>query len=217
MLVFPYPLSMALTSPGICGFEDDDGFTIFCDRCSVWQHGACVGIYEAKDAPDKYLCDRCNPRPLDVQKAIRHQRQRQEAEQNNHKPRRRTSNHPKTKPNHQNSLGATPNLPPPQRKEKHPSPPRRTEGKRPRVAGRGHSASQIETVTQEEVDVVNDDDNDVPLWTSGEDYEHRDENEVNPSIRRLLEQQLAQIENLNISGIGALCDLSIDSRLATGN
>src|SRR5271170_4061498 len=143
---------------GICRIDEDDGFTIFCERCSVWQHGACVGIYDEKDAPDKYLCDQCNPRPLDVQKAIRHQRQRQETEQNNHKPKRRTSNHPKTKPNHQNTaLGPAPNLPPPpNRKEKHPSPPRRTEGKRPRATARTQSATQVETVVPEEIDVVND-------------------------------------------------------------
>lgn len=189
---------------GICNIDEDDGFTIFCERCSVWQHGACVGIYDAKDAPDKYLCDRCNPRSLDVQKAIRHQRQRQEAEQNNHKPKRRTSNQPKTKPNHQNSsaLGPSPNLPPPQnRKEKHPSPPRRTEGKRPRTTGRGQSATQVETVVQEEVDVVIDEDADIPSWPTSEDYYHRDQNEVTPAINQLLDQQLQQLDSISLGGM----------------
>ena len=191
--------------PGICGIDEDDGFTIFCERCSVWQHGACVGIYDAKDAPDKYLCDQCNPRPLDVQKANRHQRQRQEAEHNNnHKPKRRASNNPKAKPSHQNSstLGPSPNLPPPQsRKEKHPSPPRRTEGKRPRTTGRGQSAAQIEPVIQEEIEVANEEDADIPLWPITEDYDHRDHNEVSPAVGQLLDQQLQQLDNISLEGI----------------
>lgn len=188
------------TKTGICGFDDDDGFTIFCERCSVWQHGACVGIYDAKDAPDKYLCDRCNPRELDIQNAIRHQRQRQEAEQNNHKPKRRTSGHPKSKP----SLGPTPNLAaPPNRKEKHPSPPRRTEGKRPRATGRTPSVVQAETVIQEDVDVVNDDDADIPFWLPTDNYDHREQNEVTPGIRRLLEQQLQRLESIPLEGTGS--------------
>ena len=148
------------------------------------------------------MCDQCNPRPLDIPKAIRHQRQRQEAEHNNHKPKRRTSNHPKTKPNHQNStssLGPPPNLPPPpNRKEKHPSPPRRTEGKRPRTTGRGQSTTQVETVVQEEVDVVNDEDGDIPFWPTAEDYDHRDQNEITPRIGQLLDQQLQQLDTISI-------------------
>jgi hypothetical protein len=187
---------------GICGIDEDDGFTIFCDRCSVWQHGACVGIYEAKDAPDKYLCDQCNPRPLDVQKAIRIQRLRQDVEQNNLKPKRRTANHSKTKPNHHNntSLGPTPSLPPPpSRKEKHPSPPRRTEGKRPKAPTR-QSTQQAETVVHEEVDVVNDEDPDIPLWPSAEDYEHRERNEFSPEITNLLERTIQQFEKASMEG-----------------
>ena len=193
---------------GICNIDEDDGFTIFCERCSVWQHGACVGIYDAKDAPDKYLCDRCNPRYLDIQKAIRHQRQRQEAEHNNHKPKRRTSNQPKTKPNHQNSstLGPSPNLPPPQnRKEKHPSPPRRTEGKRPRTTGRGQSATQVETIVQDEVDVVNDEDADLPSWPNADDYDHRDQNEVSPAIGQLLEHRLQLLDTISLDGMFSCC------------
>jgi len=222
-------------SLGICGIDEDDGFTIFCDRCSVWQHGACVGIYDAKDAPDKYLCDECNPRPLDIQKAIRLQRQRQEEEQQtNHKPKRRTSGHPKTKPGaHQNSasssLGPSPNLPPPQsRKEKHPSPPRRTDGKRPRAAGRGGSASQVETVApsqsqqpplppqQEEVDVVNEEEPNIPLWPSGDEYEHRAQVEVAPALRPLLEQQLRRLEELPVEGILSRSDIRLTTDLPEG-
>lgn len=56
----------------ICGFEDDDGATIACDRCGVWQHMICVNV-QADAVPDVYLCDLCNPRNLDVGAAVAHQ------------------------------------------------------------------------------------------------------------------------------------------------
>ncbi|KAK9708393.1 SET domain-containing protein 3, partial [Basidiobolus ranarum] len=61
----------------ICGYSEDDGFTIQCETCLVWQHAVCVDI--APDTvPDKYLCDICMPRPLDFKKAKEHQRLRLE-------------------------------------------------------------------------------------------------------------------------------------------
>jgi len=46
----------------VCPYDDDDGFTIQCDRCFAWQHGLCVGI--SPDAvPDDYLCELCDPNP----------------------------------------------------------------------------------------------------------------------------------------------------------
>ncbi|EMR09797.1 hypothetical protein PNEG_01979 [Pneumocystis murina B123] len=63
----------------ICGLEDDDGFTIQCERCYVWQHAVCVGI-DQHHVPDEYLCDLCFPRTLDVKKAIEKQRRRREQE-----------------------------------------------------------------------------------------------------------------------------------------
>lgn len=63
----------------ICGLEDDDGFTIQCERCYVWQHAVCVGI-DQLHVPDEYLCDLCFPRSLDVKKAIEKQRRRKEQE-----------------------------------------------------------------------------------------------------------------------------------------
>ncbi|KAG4304845.1 hypothetical protein PORY_001898 [Pneumocystis oryctolagi] len=59
----------------ICGLEEDDGFTIQCERCYVWQHAVCVGI-DQLHVPDEYLCDRCLPRPLDVKRAVEKQRRR---------------------------------------------------------------------------------------------------------------------------------------------
>ena len=48
----------------ICGFVDDDGYTIQCEKCLVWQHCDCV--LEGKP-PDNYYCEECQPRVLNVQ------------------------------------------------------------------------------------------------------------------------------------------------------
>ena len=53
----------------ICGFPDDDGFTIQCDRCFVWQHAICVNI-TANTVPEQYLCEDCDPRWLDVEVSL---------------------------------------------------------------------------------------------------------------------------------------------------
>ncbi|GEQ71641.1 hypothetical protein JCM33374_g5327 [Metschnikowia sp. JCM 33374] len=39
----------------------DTGLFIQCDKCSVWQHGYCVGLFIDKDVPDKYWCEECKP------------------------------------------------------------------------------------------------------------------------------------------------------------
>ncbi|KAG9064081.1 hypothetical protein KI688_003260 [Linnemannia hyalina] len=59
----------------ICGFTDDDGFTIQCENCFVWQHAVCVGIGHS-NVPDKYLCELCSPRPMDKKRAAEIQRRR---------------------------------------------------------------------------------------------------------------------------------------------
>ncbi|KAI9105298.1 hypothetical protein DFS34DRAFT_598870 [Phlyctochytrium arcticum] len=61
----------------ICGFEDDDGNTIACDKCGVWQHMICVDV-DPHNVPEIYLCERCAPRPLDVERAIDFQKKRRE-------------------------------------------------------------------------------------------------------------------------------------------
>lgn len=57
----------------ICSFKEDDGYTIQCDKCLVWQHALCVGI-RMDNVPEHYFCDICQPRPLDVKKAVLLQR-----------------------------------------------------------------------------------------------------------------------------------------------
>ncbi|KAL9959424.1 hypothetical protein ACROYT_G032747 [Oculina patagonica] len=52
----------------ICEFDHDDGYMICCDKCSVWQHIECMGI-NADAVPENYLCDQCQPRTLDRERA----------------------------------------------------------------------------------------------------------------------------------------------------
>lgn len=60
----------------ICGFIDDDGFTIQCEKCHVWQHAVCVNITDENQVPDVYLCDRCGKLEYDVETARRIQARR---------------------------------------------------------------------------------------------------------------------------------------------
>lgn len=55
----------------ICGYQeyqggdddqaDTDGLFIQCDKCSVWQHGFCVGITDSASTPENYYCEKCKP------------------------------------------------------------------------------------------------------------------------------------------------------------
>ncbi|KAI8996216.1 hypothetical protein BD414DRAFT_533930 [Trametes punicea] len=62
----------------ICGLSYDDGFSIACDSCARWCHAACFQIDESQ-VPDEWLCWRCNPRPVDKDRAVKIQRSRQRA------------------------------------------------------------------------------------------------------------------------------------------
>lgn len=75
----PQPSSEPPEEDGIrcvCGSEEDDGFTIQCDNCLVWQHALCVGIAR-NNVPDVYLCDECRPDVVDVEAGVKRKRTRE--------------------------------------------------------------------------------------------------------------------------------------------
>ncbi|TPX46525.1 hypothetical protein SeMB42_g03651 [Synchytrium endobioticum] len=100
----------------ICGYVDDDGYTIQCERCMVWQHMACVGI-TADTVPDTYLCERCYPRRLDVDRAVQYQTRRLQVEAVSHpvvhNNNRNTSKRPVKEPQRKKSGVPLPPPPPP--------------------------------------------------------------------------------------------------------
>ena len=57
------------------------------------------------------------------------------------------------------------------------------------------------------MDVVNDDDADLPNWPIAEEYEHREQNEVSPEVLQLLEQRLQQLDALSLGGTGRIPSL----------
>lgn len=62
----------------ICGFADDDGDTVLCEKCDTWQHIVCY--YESAEfVPEVHECTDCHPRPVDRRKAIEKQTLRREA------------------------------------------------------------------------------------------------------------------------------------------
>ncbi|KDE05582.1 hypothetical protein MVLG_04077 [Microbotryum lychnidis-dioicae p1A1 Lamole] len=70
----------------VCPYTADDGFTIQCDTCNVWQHAACV-IISMDDVPEEYRCERCDPlgaesRGVDRAKAQEGMRKRLETLEN---------------------------------------------------------------------------------------------------------------------------------------
>uniref|UniRef100_A0A3P9B240 Lysine methyltransferase 2E (inactive) n=1 Tax=Maylandia zebra TaxID=106582 RepID=A0A3P9B240_9CICH len=61
----------------ICGFTHDDGYMICCDKCA-WQHIDCMGI-DRQNIPETYLCERCQPRHLDRERAVLLQTRKRES------------------------------------------------------------------------------------------------------------------------------------------
>lgn len=61
----------------ICGYADDDGNTVLCEKCDTWQHIVCY--YEsAQHVPDVHECADCLPRLVDAKSASEKQRIRRE-------------------------------------------------------------------------------------------------------------------------------------------
>ncbi|KAJ5273217.1 hypothetical protein N7478_008342 [Penicillium angulare] len=114
----PYPVPAPLGSPAngalsdsgapdeeepytikcICQFDEDDGSTVFCERCETWQHIVCY--YPDKRVPDVHNCIECEPRQLDSRRAADRQRQRRVRERSEDGDRRKRSSAkaPKKKP-----------------------------------------------------------------------------------------------------------------------
>ncbi|KAG9287743.1 hypothetical protein G9A89_004146 [Geosiphon pyriformis] len=63
----------------ICEYSDDDGYTIQCDECLIWQHWACV-TGDDDTVPEIYLCEVCKPRPMDIKRAKEYQRSLRESD-----------------------------------------------------------------------------------------------------------------------------------------
>ncbi|XP_033126785.1 inactive histone-lysine N-methyltransferase 2E-like isoform X2 [Anneissia japonica] len=61
----------------ICNFEHDDGYMISCDQCLSWQHVECMGL-DRNNIPERYFCEKCEPRSVDVQKAVALQTKKRE-------------------------------------------------------------------------------------------------------------------------------------------
>jgi hypothetical protein len=65
----------------ICDYSDDDGNTIYCERCDTWQHIECFYHGNAEEASRddfSHFCADCKPRVLDRRKATERQRQQRE-------------------------------------------------------------------------------------------------------------------------------------------
>jgi hypothetical protein len=81
----------------ICGFSDDDGNTVLCEKCDTWQHIVCY--YEsAHHVPDVHECTDCHPRLVDAKSASDKQRLRRELNnvgERKTKPKTATKNHKK--------------------------------------------------------------------------------------------------------------------------
>ena len=43
----------------VCGEETDKGLMIQCEKCLVWQHGACMDIKHEDQVPDNWFCELC--------------------------------------------------------------------------------------------------------------------------------------------------------------
>ncbi|KAH8592953.1 hypothetical protein B0O99DRAFT_225188 [Bisporella sp. PMI_857] len=63
----------------ICEYDDDDGETVFCEKCETWQHIDCFypgRVEDARKADFDHFCIDCNPRQLDLDKDQATERQR---------------------------------------------------------------------------------------------------------------------------------------------
>lgn len=62
----------------ICGYADDDGNTVLCEKCDTWQHIECYYNLYGKEVPEVHYCADCSPRELDPKRATERQKRRRE-------------------------------------------------------------------------------------------------------------------------------------------
>lgn len=70
-----------------CGYADDDGNTVACDKCNRWQHTLCYyPEFEGRSLPEQleHYCVDCRPREVDVHAANTRQRYRREQQEPNY-------------------------------------------------------------------------------------------------------------------------------------
>ncbi|KUI68493.1 SET domain-containing protein 3 [Cytospora mali] len=63
----------------ICNIPEDDGSTVYCEKCDTWQHILCYYGESSEGVNQEdfdHSCADCSPRPLDKQKAVERQRAR---------------------------------------------------------------------------------------------------------------------------------------------
>ena len=89
----------------ICTYADDDGSTVFCEKCETWQHIVCY--YPDNDVPELHYCVDCQPRSLDGQSATERQRRlrAEQADGGDRKQKRPPSKSHKKKVKPQNATG----------------------------------------------------------------------------------------------------------------
>jgi hypothetical protein len=80
----------------ICEINEDDGHTVYCDKCGTWQHVICMQIPPGTVLSEyEYSCVRCSPRPVESTRARELQRKRRRDEKNNRRKRSNTTTHKK--------------------------------------------------------------------------------------------------------------------------
>ncbi|KAK4907462.1 SET domain-containing protein 3, partial [Elasticomyces elasticus] len=66
----------------ICGFADDDGNTVLCEKCNTWQHISCYYHDDNNNVPEEHFCADCSttssPTPAAIHWAQQWQRRRRE-------------------------------------------------------------------------------------------------------------------------------------------
>lgn len=97
---FPVDEEEDYTIKCICGFHDDDGNTVFCERCETWQHIICYYYSEGivvDVANIDHNCADCEPRPLDHKGATERQSNKRREEPDTRKVKKTTTKSHKKK------------------------------------------------------------------------------------------------------------------------